>query len=378
MTYPKPTVRMVSGNGTFVIGRGTSANVRLHDASVSREHARLTFGGPSVEVEDLDSANGTRLVRVVEAEKVAEVHDDRLKPNQPTVVPENATLQVGSIVVLVRRAWRSSEALSTGLVAESDATKEVLRLLDTVASSQLHVVLVGPSGVGRDTLARALHDRSARADQPFVATQASARMAAVMERELFGVERDELRGGTPPKAGLLEAANGGTLFIDAIEALAPVLKNELLRALSGRQVTRLGGRKPIPIDVRLVVGASSNDAFCRSLSQLGGVVLAVPALSERQADILPLANAFVARAAHALGRAAPPISPRAREILLSYDFPNNTRELSEMMTRAVPLAGAGAILPEHLLILSDVDACEPADESEVTQMRALPKLPFPL
>lgn len=377
MTYPKPTVRMVSGNGTFVIGRGSNTNVRLNDASVSREHARLTFGGPSVEVEDLDSANGTRLVRVVEGKQSAETHDLQLKPHTPTIVPENATLQVGQVVVLVRRAWRSSDALATGLVAESDAMKEVLRLLDTIAASQLHVVLVGPPGVGRDTLARALHDRSSRAHRPFVATQASTRMAPVMERELFGVERDELRGSAPPKAGLLESAHGGTLMIDSVDALAPALKSELLRAMSGRQVTRVGARKATPIDVRLVVGTTADDAFCRSVCQLGGVTLAIPSLAEREEDIVPMAEAFVARAAHALGRPAPPISPRAREVLLPYGYPQNTRELAEIMTRAVPLAGNGAILPEHLLILSDDGARELADESEITQMRQYPKLTFP-
>lgn len=377
MTYPKPTVRTVSGNGTFVIGRGSTANVRLGDASVSREHARLTFGGPSVEVEDLNSANGTRLVRVVEGKEHAETHDAQLRPHTPTVVPENATLQVGNVVVLVRRSWRSSAALPMGLVAASESMKEVLRLLGTVASSQLHVVLVGPPGVGRDTLARALHDRSARAQGPFVATQASARMAAVMERELFGIERDELRGAAQPKAGLLEAAHGGTLLIDSAAALAPALKTELLRALSGGQVTRVGARKATPIDVRLVVGTTSDDAFCRSVCQLGGVILAIPALRERYEDILPMAEAFVARAAHALGREAPPISERAREILLKYDFPQDTRELGEIMTRAVPLAGTGAILPEHLLIFSEDGTRELADESDVTQLRQVPKLTLP-
>lgn len=375
MTYPKPTVRMVTGNGSFVLGRGSSANVRLQDASVSRFHARLTFGGPTVEVEDLESANGTRIVTIAQERGRTATHDLALSPNRPVPVPENATLHLGSVVVLVRRAFRPQEGVSTGLIAKSAAMKEVVQLIDRVASSPLHVVLVGPSGVGRDTLARTLHEHSGRSRGPFVASQASARAPAVMERELFGIERDELRGAMPPKAGLLEAAHGGTLMIDSIDSLPAPLQSELLRAMSGRTVTRLGARKPTPIDVRLVIGTRREDSFSRSLCQLGGVTLAVPALRERAEDIEPLAEAFVARAAHALGRPAPPISREAKLALLRYDYPHNTRELSEIMTRAVPLAGSGDILPEHLLLTSEQGAGELADESEVTMMRSLPKLP---
>ena len=375
MTVPKPTVRTITGRGSFVLGRGSASNIQLHDASVSREHVRLTFGGPRIEVEDLGSANGTRLVRVVEGpgRGESEVHDQALRAHEVTVLPENATLQVGSVVVLVRRAFRTARTPSTDLIASSEAMKEVVQLLDTVAAAQLHVVLVGAPGVGRDLLARTLHDRSSRAAKPFVATQARARLAPVLERELFGVERDDQRGSAPPKAGLFEAASGGTLMIDAAETLTPALRTEVLRALSGRQITRLGARKAQPVDVRLVVGTSHDDSFCRSVCQLGGVTLAIPSLLERADDIRPLAEAFVARAAQALGRPAPSVSPQALSALLAYDFPHNVRELAEIMTRAVPLAGSGAILPQHLLIMDEDGSRELSDESEITRIGTILK-----
>lgn len=371
MTYPKPIVRTVTGNGSFVVGRGSTANVRLHDASVSRNHARLTFGGPHVQVEDLDSANGTRIVTVGSDHGRTAVHDLALKPNHPMQVPENATLHFGSVVVLVRRALRPQEMQPTGLVARSTAMQEMLQLLDRLASSPLHVALVGPPGAGRDTLARTLHERSPRARGPFIASQASSRAPAVMERELFGVER----GPVPPSAGLLEAAHGGTLMLDAAEALSPTLQNELLRAMTGRSVTRVGARKSTPIDVRLVIGTRSEDLFTKALCQLGGVTLAVPSLADREADIELLAESFVARAAHALDRPPPPISHDAKVVLLQYGYPQNLRELADIVTRAVPLAGSGPILPAHLLIMSETGPREIVDESEVTMLRSLPILP---
>lgn len=377
MTYPKPTVRTVTGNGTFVLGRGSSANIRLQDASVSRHHARLTFGGPTVVVEDLESANGTRIVTASEEAGHTAIQDTALIPNQPVPVPENATLHLGSIVVLVRRALRPQEGGTAGLVVQSAAMQEVVAMVERIASSSLHVILIGPAGVGRDTLARLLHERSQRFRGPFVASQAAGRMSAVMERELLGIERDELRGAMPPKAGLLEAARGGTLLLDAASELSPPLRSELLRALSARTVTRLGARKPTPIDVRLVLGMSQEDSFTRSVCQLGGVTLAVPALRERPEDIAPLAEVFVARAASALSRPPPPISSEAQQLLRDYSFPQNARELAEIMSRAVPLAGSGSILPEHLLMILEGNVGEQADESEITQMRAVPKLPFP-
>ena len=373
MTYPKPTVRTVTGNGTFVLGRGSTANIRLHDASVSRHHARLTFGGPSVEVEDLESANGTRLVTVGEEAGHTTMHDTVLVPNRPLAVPENATLHLGSVVVLVRRAFRPQEGGTAGIVVQSPAMQEVVSLVERIASSALHVVLIGPPGVGRDTLARLLHERSSRFRGPFVASRVAGRMPAVMERELLGVERDELRGAMPPKAGLLEAAHGGTLLIDSAFELAAAQQSELLRALSGRTVTRVGARRPTPIDVRLVIGMEHEDSFTRSICQLGGVTLAVPALRERPEDIGPLAEAFVARASHALSRPPPPISPEAHRALRAAHFPHNARELAEIMTRAVPLAGSGSILSEHLLMTTDGGEGDVADESEVTQMRSVPK-----
>lgn len=364
MTYPKPIVRTVIGNGAFVLGRGATANIRLQDASVSRDHARLTFGGEHVQVEDLGSANGTRIVTVVGDAGANEV---ALRPQLPVQVPENATLHLGSVVVLVRRVQRTQEASPTGLVAQSQAMQELLQIVDRIAGSRLHVVLTGEAGVGRDTIARTLHERSLRASQPFVAYALANRAPAIVERELFGVEH-----GAASSAGLLEA--GGTLMLDAIDTLSAPLQNELLRALTSRAVTRKGGRKSIPIDVRLVVGASAEDAFTRSLCRLGGVTLAVPPLLLRRDDIEPLAEAFVARAAQALGRAAPPIDEEARHVLSLYHYPNNVRELAEIMTRAVPLAGAGAIVPAHLLILSEDGPRELADESEATVVRARPTL----
>lgn len=371
MTFPRPTVRKVAGNGVFVVGRDSFSNIQVYDATVSRAHACLTFGGSSVHVEDLESANGTRIVTVHTVGEATSVSDVAVQPRQPREIPDNAVLHLGSVVVLVRRVVSPCEARVDDFVADSPVMRETVQLLERLASSHLHVALVGPPGSGRDTLARILHERSERARGPFVASKMFSRAEAAMGCELFGVER----GWGAPSPGLLEKAHGGTLMLDAADALSSAQQRELLRSLHGRCVTRVGGRRSIATDVRVVLGTTHETPLTKALCQLGGVLLAVPSLNERPADLETLAHVFVKRAARALGREPPPLSFEAKCILSEYDYPHNLRELAEIMTRALPLARSGPILPEHLLIMSDAGSSSLAGENDVTSVLDSPAQP---
>lgn len=372
MTYPRPIVRRISGRGSFVLGRSSQANIRIPDASVSRLHARLSFGAAAVEIEDLESANGTRLVVIEKLSTATNLHEHRLKPGEPMNVPENATVYVGDVAVLVRAARRHTEA-PIDIVAISEAMRETLGVVQQLAHSALHVVLVGEPGVGRDTLARGLHRASARAHAPFVHLHAKTWVDTLMEQELFGYERGAFRGATETKIGLLERAEGGTVMIDGIDLLSNNLQSQLLRALANRQIQRMGERRPRPLDVRLVAGVTEETPLMGTLHKLGAATLRVPPLRERRDDIEPLARALARRAA--AERAAPELSQAALEALQRYDYPENVRELAEIVTRAVPLAGRGVILPEHLLLRDENGVRELADETESTQIRQVPKLP---
>ncbi|WP_302056716.1 sigma-54-dependent Fis family transcriptional regulator [Paraburkholderia sp. CNPSo 3281] len=220
---------------------------------------------------------------------------------------------------------------------------ELLERIQLVAPSDANILIIGETGTGKELIARHVHSLSERRDKPFVAVNCGAFSETLVESELFGHEKGAFTGAFHAKAGWFEAANGGTLFLDEIGDLPLSMQVKLLRVLQEREVVRLGSRRGVPIDVRVVAatnvhlqhavaaGHFRSDLFYR----LNVVQLAIPTLRERTGDILPLARYFIEDYRSRLGYGPGTISPRAEQKLLAYSWPGNIRELENVIHHAL-------------------------------------------
>jgi two-component system response regulator AtoC len=235
--------------------------------------------------------------------------------------------------------------------------------LEAVARGTMGVVLLGEPGVGKEVAASAMHRWSARASGPFIPLSCALGEAA-LESELFGHERGAFAGAHETKVGALERARAGTLFLDDIAQLSQALQVRLLRALDQKQVMRMGALRPRTIDIRVLVatdrdleaemtrGAFRGDLFYR----LAGAIAVVPPLRERRDEIIGLAESFIDQTCVVTpDRSVPLLSPEAREILETYSWPGNIRELRDVVERAVQACRDGSIGPEHLRRLGERD-----------------------
>ncbi len=235
----------------------------------------------------------------------------------------------------------------------SPGLRDLYTLAARVAASDATVLVTGESGVGKEVLARFIHSRSPRASKPFVAINCAAIPDNLLESTLFGHEKGAFTGATSSHAGKFEQADGGTLLLDEVSELPMPLQAKLLRALQEREVERVGGSRPLPVDIRVV--ATSNRDMAAEVAQggfredlyyrLNVFPLAVPPLRERPDDVLVLATGFLQR--HD-ARAA--LAPCARAALRSHDWPGNVRELANVMQRAAILAPGPEVRAEHLML----------------------------
>jgi DNA-binding NtrC family response regulator len=270
-------------------------------------------------------------------------------------------------------------------IVEDPAMRDLYVVADRLARGKISVLLLGETGVGKEVFAEAIHERSPRAAQPFVRLNCAAFSETLLESELFGHEAGAFTGAVKEKPGLLEIADGGTVFLDELGEMSAATQAKLLRVIEQRQVLRVGGLTPRAIDVRFVSATNSDlerevqrgnfreDLYYR----LDGVTLHIPPLRERKSEILELARAFLEENARELGRSPPRLSDRARELLLGYSWPGNIRELKNVMERASLLAIDDEILPEHLPVekLSTdwraaprADSDRPLTESDLERM----------
>ena len=230
------------------------------------------------------------------------------------------------------------------MVAEDLRTRELVELANRVAASDATVMIGGESGTGKEVLARYIHQRSARADGPFVAINCAAIPDNMLEAVLFGYEKGAFTGAVRASAGKFEQAQGGTLLLDEISEMSLPLQAKLLRVLQEREVERLGGRELIQLDVRVL--ATSNRRLREEVSagrfredlfyRLNVFPLTLPALRERPRDILPLARHLMARHLRQ-GESLPSFEPEAEARLLAHRWPGNVRELDNLMQRALIL-----------------------------------------
>jgi Nif-specific regulatory protein len=251
---------------------------------------------------------------------------------------------------------RRDATIEHNLVGESAPMQAVFRFIGRVAATDATVLLSGESGTGKELVAHAIHANSARASGPFVAINCAALPEALLESELFGHERGAFTGAVSQQRGRLELAHKGTVFLDEIGELAPPLQAKLLRVLQDQTVDRVGARRGIPIDIR-VIAATNRDlqqairegSFREDLYyRLDVVALTMPPLRERRDDLALLSAYFVRRHAVRCKRVVNGISLEARALLKAYDWPGNVRELSNAIERAVVLGSAEMIMPEDL------------------------------
>jgi DNA-binding NtrC family response regulator len=232
------------------------------------------------------------------------------------------------------------------IVARSAKMQEVLATVDRVATTNSTVLLGGESGVGKDLIARAIHEKSRRASGPFIKINSTAIPENLLESELFGYERGAFTGANVSKPGKFELADKGTLFLDEIGDVPPATQVKLLRVLQEREFERLGGTKTIKVDVRLI--AATNRDLREALEQgtfredlyyrLNVVPIDIAPLRQRREDIPELVNLFIARFAGDSGKPVENISPEAMQILMNYHWPGNVRELQNIIERACALA----------------------------------------
>jgi DNA-binding NtrC family response regulator len=237
------------------------------------------------------------------------------------------------------------------IVGTTPAMLSVYKTVAHVAPTTATVLIVGESGTGKELVARAIHAKSPRTTKPFVAINCGALPESILESELFGHERGSFTGASAQKRGLFEEAKGGTLFLDEIGEISPKMQVQLLRVLQEGEIRRVGAAETIKVDVR-VVAASNRDLKAEVaagrfredlLFRLQVVTVQVPPLRERRGDIPLLIKHFIVRHSDRLQRPAPHVAPEVFEMLESYEFPGNVRELSHIIERAMLLAREGVI-----------------------------------
>jgi len=242
------------------------------------------------------------------------------------------------------------------LISADPSMQAVIKLADQVARSEASILITGESGVGKEVMARYLHTHSKRAERPFISVNCAAIPDNLLESELFGHEKGAFTGAVARRIGKFEEADGGTLLLDEISEMDARLQAKLLRAIQERIIDRVGGTRPVPVNIRII--ATSNRDLAKAVAEgtfredllyrLNVVNLRLPALRERPGDVAVLADHFVKKYAAANGVAVRPLSQDARRALAAHRWPGNVRELENAMHRAVLLAVGSEIDAEAI------------------------------
>ena len=337
------------GGDEAVIGRDAQCSVVIDHPTLSRRHARLRLGVP-VTVEDLGSKNGTR------------IGGRRLETGAPVPLPFGEAFHIGRFSFVVIRSPSRSQSVhgrtTEALRVVDPSAERVGALIRDIAHSDVSVLILGETGVGKEILAHTIHQHSGRKGA-FVRVNCAAIAPALIESELFGHAKGAFTGASQERTGLLEAAAGGTVFLDEVGELPEAAQAKLLRAIETREIVRVGAVRPAVIDVRFVAatnrdlphdvaeGRFRGDLFFR----LDGVTLVIPPLRERRDRIRPLALEFL-RAAHDKRTEKEPlrVAHGLLEHLEAHEWPGNVRELKAVMERAVLLARGGEIGPRHVAL----------------------------
>jgi two-component system response regulator PilR (NtrC family) len=249
------------------------------------------------------------------------------------------------------------ESLHFGkIVGNSPRMQHIYEMIRQVAKTRSSVMITGESGTGKELIAKAIHEQSDRADEPFVTINCGGIPENLLESEFFGHRKGSFTGASADKQGLMEIANKGTLFLDEIAELSLPMQVKLLRAVQERVFRPVGGTKDISVDIRItsatnkkledevIAGNFREDLFYR----LNVIEIKVPPLRERKSDLLPLAQHFLEKYSKELGKQVTKFSSYAIDLLKKYDFPGNIRELENLIERSVALSNTNILLPDSL------------------------------
>ena len=255
-----------------------------------------------------------------------------------------------------------AERLFPNIIGKSREMLKIFDMIKRIAPTPANVLIYGESGTGKELVAQAIHASSKVSGQPFVPITCSAIPEELMESELFGHVKGSFTGAIANKPGLFQEANSGTAFLDEIGELTPIIQTKLLRVLQEREIKPVGGTKHQTITVRIIAatnrileeeiraGRFREDLFYR----LAVVPLRVPSLRERKSDIPLLADHFLKKYSHQLGKEVREISSYGLQVLMEYDFPGNVRELENIIERGVALETSNIILPESLSLTGSI------------------------
>jgi transcriptional regulator with GAF, ATPase, and Fis domain len=354
--------RLVEGR-TVTIGRAVECDVQVDAVALSRKHFCVTEGSPPI-VCDLGSANGTK------------VNGRRIAHGERTEVELGALIEAGGVFFMLKERdplFKPPPPPDSGaprsnaprVVVAEDAMTRLHALVDLVARSDISVLVVGETGVGKEVISAAVHRRSPRADKPYVRLNCAALPETLLESEIFGYEKGAFTGAAQAKQGLIELAHEGTLFLDEIGEMPLATQAKLLRVLENGELLRIGALRPKQVDVRFIAATNADvpalvasGAFRRDLFfRLNGITVPIPPLRERIAEIAPLARLFLEQAATRLGRSVPTLPKELLDLLVRHSWPGNVRELKNVMDRAVTLCTGARLQPEHVIL----DRVEGAD-----------------
>jgi two-component system response regulator PilR (NtrC family) len=260
-----------------------------------------------------------------------------------------------------------------GMIGRSREMQKIFATIKKVADTPANILILGESGTGKELVARAIHENSSRSKMPFLAINSGGIPENLLESELFGYMKGSFTGAYADRAGLFEMAKGGTIFLDEIGELPPVLQVKVLRVVQEKTFRRIGGAEDIKVDVRIISATNQNlserikkgdfreDLYFR----LNVIPINMPPLRERKEDIPLLTRHFIEKYAREFGKEVRMISVYAMELLMEYTFPGNIRELENIIERGVAMETSNIILPENLVI-STTSAAEPNLDIEIT------------
>ena len=306
----------------------------------------------------------------VETNAAAAVNAIRAGAKEYIPLPPDAEL-IAAVIAAVAR--ESSDFLYRDPVME-----RVVRMAEQIAPSEASILITGESGTGKEVVAKYVHARSRRANRPFISVNCAAIPEALLESELFGHEKGAFTGAVARRIGKFEEASGGTLLLDEISEMDVRLQAKLLRAIQERVIDRVGGTKPVPVDIRILATSNRNlseavrDGSFREdlLFRLNVVNLKLPALRDRPGDIVALSEHFVAKYAKANGIPPRALSASARDALVKAPWPGNVRELENTLHRAVLLSSGDTIEPEAIVLPDGMGLSEAARATSPAAMAA--------
>ncbi|MEW6601299.1 MAG: sigma-54 dependent transcriptional regulator [Nitrospirota bacterium] len=270
----------------------------------------------------------------------------------------------------------------TPIIAKSRMMKKVIDIINSITGSDCNVLLTGESGVGKGLVAKLIHYSGLRKERPFLAVNCAIFTEELLASELFGHERGAFTGAVATKQGLVEIANKGSLFLDEIAEMTPTLQAKLLKVIEDREFLRVGGTRPIKVDVRFIAATNQNinvlvseGKFREDLYyRLNVMDIYIPPLRERKEDIIPLSTHFLEKQSKKANKKITSISSEAVEMLMAYGFPGNVRELENIIERAVILEKTSQIRPESLPQTIKLFQVETIDPNRIRNLDEISKV----